>query len=88
MFCVCLVLLVLAFLPTLQPQIAKVNVCSLLCFTRFLDSYQHFTFGTVFQVFFPSMCIMLVQAVTFCLQGQFLSEMLKYKLRKPYFDEK
>lgn len=35
-----------------EPQIAKENVCCLLCFTRFLDSYQHFTFATVFYFFF------------------------------------
>lgn len=83
----CLVLLVLAFLSTLQPQIAEVIVCCLLCFTRFLDSYQHFTFVTIFYFFPPSMYIMLIQAITSWLQGQSLSEMLKYSLRKPYFDE-
>ena len=32
-----LVLLVLTFFPILQPQIAKVKVCCLLCFSWFLD---------------------------------------------------
>lgn len=63
----------------LQPQFAQVIVCCLLCFTRFLDSYQHFTFGTVSYFFSPSMCIMLIQALTSWLQGQFLSAMLKYR---------
>lgn len=79
MFCVRLVLLVLAFLPT-------ASICSSDC-VLFVVLYKvswqlsafYIWYSFLLFFFFPSMYIMLIQALTSWLQGQFLSAMLKYR---------